>query len=64
MAVACYLVATQVKDAGHADAQEDGTAAMLASSARLLFVPAMWTLIPMCIALAAGTTFRNAWRGP
>ncbi len=64
MAVACYLVATQVKDAGHADAQEDGSAAMLASSARLLFVPAMWTLIPMCIALAAGTTFRNAWGGP
>jgi predicted MFS family arabinose efflux permease len=24
----------------------------------------MWTLIPLCLAMAAGTTFRNAWGGP
>lgn len=30
----------------------------------LLSVPALWTLIPACLVLAAGITFRNAWGGP
>ena len=62
MAVACYFVTTQVRDSGHA--REEGTLAMLRSSLRLLFVPALWTLIPLCMAMAVGTTFRNAWGGP
>jgi predicted MFS family arabinose efflux permease len=37
---------------------------MLHASFALLAVPAMWTLIPMCLAMAAGTSFRNAWGGP
>jgi predicted MFS family arabinose efflux permease len=64
MAVACYLVATLVKDSGNAQAQQEGTGAMLRASGRLLFIPALWTLIPMCMALAVGTTFRNSWGGP
>jgi len=64
MAVACYFVATEVRDGGNAQAREEGTAAMLRASGRLLFVPALWTLIPMCTALAVGTTFRNSWGGP
>lgn len=62
MAVACYFVATQVRDSGQA--REEGAVAMLRASGRLLFVPALWTLIPLCIAMAVGTTFRNAWGGP
>jgi predicted MFS family arabinose efflux permease len=64
MAVACFFVATQVRDSGNAQARAEGTGAMLRASGRLLFVPALWTLIPMCMALAVGTTFRNAWGGP
>ncbi|MET1114968.1 MAG: MFS transporter [Comamonas sp.] len=64
MAVACFFVATEVRDSGNAQAREEGAAAMLRSSGRLLFVPALWTLIPMCMALAVGTTFRNSWGGP
>lgn len=64
MAVACFFVATQVRDAGNAQARQEGTAAMLRASGRLLFVPALWTLIPLCMALAVGTTFRNSWGGP
>ncbi|MFN3459719.1 MAG: MFS transporter [Oceanibaculum sp.] len=30
----------------------------------LLGVPALWTMIPALLALAAGITFRNAWGGP
>lgn len=34
---------------------------MLRASLGLLAMPVMWTLIPMCLAMAAGTSFRNAW---
>ncbi len=64
MALACFFVATQVRDSGNAQARQEGTAAMLRASGRLLFVPALWTLIPICMALAVGTTFRNSWGGP
>lgn len=61
---ACVGVWRQVRDHGHADARVEAPFAMLAASARLLAVPAMWTLIPLCVAMAAGTAFRNAWGGP
>jgi predicted MFS family arabinose efflux permease len=64
MLVACVGVWRHVRDDGHAEAQREAPAAMLAASARLLAVPALWTLIPLCVGMAAGTTFRNAWGGP
>ena len=64
MLLACIGVWRHVHDEGHADAQKEKLGDLFAGSARLLTVPAMWTLIPLCVALAAGTTFRNAWGGP
>lgn len=64
MLLACLGVWRHVRDRGHAQARAEAPAAMLAGSARLLAMPALWTLIPMCVALAAGTSFRNAWGGP
>ena len=64
MLLACIGVWRHVRDEGHADARHQPAAALLMGSARLLAVPALWTLIPLCVALAAGTTFRNAWGGP
>jgi len=64
MLLACIGVWRHVHDEGHADAQDERLADLFVGSARLLTVPAMWTLIPLCVALAAGTTFRNAWGGP
>ena len=64
MLLACIGVWRQVRDHGHADARAEAPLAMLRASARLLGLPAMWTLIPLCIAMAAGTAFRNAWGGP
>ncbi len=69
VAAVCMLIATvgvwrNVRDEGHADARLQSTVALLGGSARLLALPTMWTLIPLCVALAAGTTFRNAWGGP
>ncbi len=61
---ACVGVWRRVHDHGHADAKAETPAAMVAASARLLALPAMWTLIPLCVAMAAGTAFRNAWGGP
>jgi predicted MFS family arabinose efflux permease len=61
---ACVGVWRRVHDHGHADAKAETPTAMLAASARLLALPAMWTLIPLCVAMAAGTAFRNAWGGP
>jgi predicted MFS family arabinose efflux permease len=61
---ACIGVWRRVHDHGHADAKAETPGAMVAASARLLALPAMWTLIPMCVAMAAGTAFRNAWGGP
>lgn len=62
--LACIGVWRQVRDHGHADAKGEAPLAMLGASARLLGRPALWTLIPLCIAMAAGTAFRNAWGGP
>lgn len=64
MLVACVGVWRHVRDSGHAEAQREAPVAMLGASARLLAVPALWTLIPICVGMAAGTTFRNAWGGP
>ncbi|MGF6525794.1 MFS transporter [Variovorax sp. PvP013] len=64
MLVACASIWRHVRDAGHADARAERPVALLAGSLRLLRIPAMWTLIPLCLAMAAGTTFRNAWGGP
>lgn len=61
---ACIGVWRRVHDHGHADAKAETPTAMVAASARLLALPAMWTLIPLCVAMAAGTAFRNAWGGP
>ena len=64
MLAACVGVWRHVRDSGHAEAQREAPVAMLGASARLLAVPALWTLIPICVGMAAGTTFRNAWGGP
>jgi len=64
MGVACVAVWRNVRDHGHAEARRESPARMLHASIRLLARPALWTLIPMCMAMAAGTTFRNAWGGP
>jgi predicted MFS family arabinose efflux permease len=64
MLAACAGIWRHVRDAGHADARAEHPAAMLLGSVRLLGVPVLWTLIPLCVAMAAGTTFRNAWGGP
>lgn len=64
MALACVAVWRRVRDEGYADAQAETPAQMLRSSLQLTARPALWTLIPMCVAMAAGTTFRNAWGGP
>lgn len=64
MLLACIGVWRHVRDHGHAQARAESPAALLAGSARLLAVPALWTLIPMCVGMAAGTAFRNAWGGP
>jgi predicted MFS family arabinose efflux permease len=37
--------------------------AMYASSVRMLAIPALSTLLPLCLAIAAGTAFRTAWGG-
>ena len=64
MLLACIGVWRHVHDQGHADAQKERLGDLFVGSMRLLTVPALWTLIPLCVALAAGTTFRNAWGGP
>ena len=64
MVAACYGVWRFVRDEGHAEARHVPVGAMLTGSARLLGMGALWTLIPMCVAMAAGTAFRNAWSGP
>ena len=64
MAAACVGVWRHVRDEGNPTARSEPPGTMLLASARLLARPALWTLIPLCLALAAGTTFRNAWGGP
>lgn len=64
MVIACYGVWRFVRDAGHAEARAASWPSMLAQSARLLTLAPLWTLIPLCVGMAAGTAFRNAWSGP
>lgn len=64
MVAACYGVWRFVRDHGHAEARGASWPAMLSESARLLKLAPLWTLIPLCVAMAAGTAFRNAWSGP
>jgi predicted MFS family arabinose efflux permease len=64
MVVACYGVWRFVRDEGHAEARDVPLRSMLSQSARLLAIWPLWTLIPLCLAMAAGTAFRNAWSGP
>jgi len=62
--IACVGVWTTVKSDGQRDSRLHSLRSMCASSVKLLAIPALWTLLPMCVALAAGTAFRNAWGGP
>lgn len=64
MVAGCYGVWRHVRDTGHAQARQAPMGAMLGESAQLLTMWPLWTLIPLCVAMAAGTTFRNAWSGP
>ncbi|MDF3884827.1 MFS transporter [Cupriavidus basilensis] len=64
MVVACYGVWRFVRDEGHAEARHVPLWPMLSQSAKLLAIAPLWTLIPMCVAMSAGTAFRNAWSGP
>lgn len=64
MVGACYGVWRSVRDEGHAEARNVPMGSLLADSARLLGMRPLWMLIPMCVAMAAGTAFRNAWSGP
>ena len=64
MLVACHGVWRHVRDTGHAEARHAPMTAMLLDSVRLLAMRSLWLLIPLCVAMAAGTAFRNAWSGP
>lgn len=64
MVGACYGVWRHVRDGGHEQARQAPMGAMLAESVKLLGMWPLWTLIPLCVAMAAGTGFRNAWSGP
>lgn len=64
MVAACYGVWRFVRDHGHVEARSASWPAMLSESAQLLKLAPLWTLIPLCVAMAAGTAFRNAWSGP
>ncbi|WP_434475895.1 MFS transporter [Cupriavidus taiwanensis] len=64
MVAACYGVWRCVRDQGHAEARSASWPAMLSESLQLLKLAPLWTLIPLCVAMAAGTAFRNAWSGP
>ena len=64
MAAACVAVRRTVHDAGHADAHGQSSWALLRGASVLLKVPALWALVPVCLGMAAGTSFRNAWGGP
>jgi predicted MFS family arabinose efflux permease len=64
MAAACIGVWRSVKDHGHVDARGRSLWSMCLTSLGLLRIRALWTLLPICVAMAAGTAFRNAWGGP
>lgn len=62
--VATAAIWRTLQDRGDPQAANERPLALLASSGRLLLRPALWVLIPLCVAMAAGTAFRNAWGGP
>lgn len=64
MTAACIGVRSTVKDEGHAESKGRSLWSMCLTSLSLLKIRALWTLLPMCVAMAAGTAFRNAWGGP
>lgn len=64
MVAACHGVWRHVRDTGHAEARNVPMNAMLLDSVKLLGMRSLWLLIPLCVAMAAGTAFRNAWSGP
>jgi len=64
MVGACYGVWRHVRDSGHAQARQTPMGALLGESVKLLAMAPLWLLIPLCVAMAAGTGFRNAWSGP
>jgi len=64
LVAACYAVWRAVRDDGHAEARAAGWGQTLSESAGLLGLAPLWTLIPICAAMSAGTAFRNAWSGP
>ncbi|MES2184631.1 MAG: MFS transporter [Pseudomonadota bacterium] len=64
IAGACAAVFLLVHDSGHAEARAESPAAALRGCARLLRSGPLWCLVPLCLAMAAGTSFRNAWGGP
>ena len=64
MLVVCLAVQRTVHDTGHADSHGQSSWALLRGSMVLLRVPALWALVPVCLGMAAGTSFRNAWGGP
>lgn len=55
MVGACYGVWRHVRDGGHEQARQAPMGAMLAESVKLLGMWPLWTLIPLCVAMAAGT---------
>lgn len=63
MALACWGVWRFARDRGHSAARAESPGAMLMASLGLLRVRALWTLIPLCVAMASGTAFRNTWGG-
>lgn len=64
IALACVGVWYSMKSDRRRGPWSHSMTAMYASSIRLLGIPALWALLPLCIAMAAGTTFRNTWGGP
>ena len=63
MAAACWGVWRFARDGGHAAARSEHPVSMVAASLGLLKIGTLWTLIPLCVAMAAGTAFRNTWGG-
>ncbi|MDP9898948.1 MFS transporter [Variovorax ginsengisoli] len=63
MGLACWGVWRFARDKGHSAARAESPGTMVLVSLRLLRIAPLWTLIPLCVAMAAGTAFRNTWGG-
>ena len=53
-----------VRDGRIGDGPQESAGETARACLAVLRLPVLWTLIPACLALAAGITFRNAWGGP